>query len=179
MQVIAGKYSNRKLIAPESARPTLARVKTSLFSMINQYILDAKVLDLFAGSGAYGIECISRGCLHCTFVDKELKTKQVLLRNLHNIPQNLYEIITDDFSTVLKRFIGKKFNIIFLDPPYESEMLDISINMIERYELLEDGGIIVAETNSKKILQEQTNSCIMIKQKNYGTKKIAIYQKVK
>ena len=180
MQVITGKYKGRRLISPDCARPTLQRIKQSLFSMIASDINEsAVVLDLFAGSGALGIECISRGAKKTYFVDKSKDAIKAINQNLKNVERNSFEILNTDYLTALKNFRGMKFDIVFIDPPYDEEGLLVScIEIIERFDLLNDDAIVVVETSNKNILQDKIKGCIIEKKKDYGLMEISVLRKV-
>lgn len=180
MNIIAGKYSGRKLKSSESARPTLARIKSSLFSIISEYINEeCRVLDLFAGSGALGIETISRGVLFADFVDGDKDSIKVLNYNLRNIDKSNFNITHSDYSSALRDFSnkGKKFDIIFIDPPYQSNLGNIAIDMIFRFNLLSERGIIVFESSTNKVLQDFPKGSIMVKERDYGSTKIYIIKR--
>lgn len=179
MQVITGKYRARKLKSPDSARPTLQRIKVSLFSMLQPYIFDGcRVLDLFAGSGALGIECISRGASFCAFVDQDKKACKCISDNLKNIESKYFKIMNLDYYAALKMLGGQeKFDIIFLDPPYADNTAISAAMVIDRYDLLSDDGIIVIETDSDKTISIDSPSFTIVKDKVYGLTRIIILQK--
>lgn len=176
MQVITGKFRGRKLISPDSARPTLQRVKISLFSIIREHIAGATVLDLFAGSGALGIECISEDALCAYFVEKDKKACNALLQNLKGVDSSLYTILNTDYASALLNFAKKKvqFDIIFIDPPYHENFMVPAVEMIKRFNLLASGGIIVCESDNKLLLQKLEKSCIIETVRSYGTAHIAV-----
>ena len=104
MQIITGKYKGRKLQAVKSdlTRPTLARVKESIFNLIQWKVLDATVLDLFAGSGAFGIECISRGANKVYFVDRQLEAIKTIKINTRGISED-FTVLQSDFVQALQK----------------------------------------------------------------------------
>lgn len=147
MRIISGQARGRKLIAPDGldTRPTTDRVKESMFNLIIPYIPTNNVLDLFAGSGALGIEALSRGCKRGVFVEQDKAALSVIKKNLELSRQSeKAEVITGDAFTYLKQ-TGTRFDIIFLDPPYSKGLLTRAIEVIAQRKLLSDGGIIVAE----------------------------------
>lgn len=175
MRVISGKYKGKNLkgFDIDGTRPTMDRVKESLFGMIQGYIKNSICLDLFAGSGALGIEALSNGSKYCYFVDKGKEVLKVLEENLKNIENA--QILKQDYMNALDYFKEKniKFNIIFLDPPYKEALITPSLSKIVEYDLLLDDGIIVCEYENEII---GTNlSCW--REKKYGSKKIAIYKR--
>lgn len=150
MRVISGKYRGKKLISPsdERVRPTTDRIKETVFNILQFKVSGARVLDLFSGSGALGIECVSRGAAEVIFADKSQDSLDLTAKNLNGIEGN-YRIIPGDFLGVLKTVEGK-FDIIFLDPPYDGQLGEIAIDVIVGLKLLADGGIIYFEHGSDK-----------------------------
>lgn len=153
MRVVAGKYRGKNLASPkdDSVRPTTTRIKETLFNMLQGYVPEAVVLDLFAGSGALGIECISRGAANVTFVDRSKDSIALVKQNLKGIEGN-FNVQLADFASYLKnaQASGKKFDIIFLDPPYASGLGEIAIDIIIDGNLLSDDGVIVFEHGAEK-----------------------------
>lgn len=171
MQIITGKYRARKLVPvdAETTRPTLARVKESIFNLIQDRIDGSIVLDLFAGSGAFGAECISRNAKKVYFVDIEQKAINTIKTNTRNMKEE-FEIIKCQFEDALNNFSKKniKFDIIYLDPPYKSNFAIKSIRMISELNLLNENGIIVVEHEYENDLQNIPNCYIIEKSKKYG-----------
>ena len=181
MKIISGKYKGRVLEGFDIAgtRPTMDRVKESLFAMIQSYLEDATVLDLFAGSGNLGIESLSEGAKEIYLVDKNNKACQVIKRNVNKIGVEVSDIFCGDYKSALKKYQEQsiKFDIIFLDPPYQTDLVKKSIEIIEKYELLSKNGIIVAESNTlDKIIY--SDKLEIVKSKKYGDKVVAILKKI-
>jgi len=179
MQIITGKYRGRKLKSPESARPTLQRVKTSLFSMLNPYIFEGcRVLDLFAGSGALGFEVLSRGANFTIFVDEDRSAVKTIKENLRGVDTALYTVIQSDYLSALRALKGvTPFDIIFIDPPYASKALYSAIDIIDRYDLLAGNGVIVVETDTSLNIDLTHNSYKIEKDKTYGTARLTFLVK--
>ena len=177
MKIISGKYKGRVLEGFDIAgtRPTMDRVKESLFAMIQSYLEDATVLDLFAGSGNLGIEALSEGAKEIYLVDKNKKACQVIKRNINKIGIEASDIFCGDYKSALKKYREQsiKFDIIFLDPPYQTDLVKKSVEIIEKYELLSQNGIIVAESDilDKIIFSDKLE---IVKSKKYGDKVVAI-----
>lgn len=144
MRIISGKHRGRILrsLDGENTRPTTDRVKKSLFDIIQARIQNSDVLDLFAGSGALGIECLSRGANSVVFCDNNKEAVDVINRNLKNIEGN-YKIVHSDFKMVLKG--DEKYDIIFIDAPYRSPHATDALNIINAYRILKDDGVICYE----------------------------------
>ncbi len=173
MRIISGKYKGKKLkgFNIEGTRPTMDRVKESLFGMIQTYIPGSIVLDLFAGSGALGLEAISNGAKKCYLIDNNQIAIQTIKENSRNIDENL-KIINIDYKKFLKT-TDETFDIIFLDPPYKENQLDKSLRIIEERKLLNNGGIVICEYE----IGEPKTNLKLIKEKSYGPKKIKIFEK--
>jgi len=159
LRVISGKVRGKKLISLDgkNTRPTLDRIKESLFNIIQFDLKEAVVLDLFAGSGALGIEAISRGAREVTFCDNSVQAIGVIRKNLENttfIEQS--EIINKDYTLALKKIAesNKKFDIIFIDPPYETNFAVNAWTLVLELELLNKEGIVVVETDKKTVIDE-------------------------
>lgn len=152
MRVISGTAKGCKLnsIDDLSTRPTLDRVKEPLFSIIQNYLPEANVLDLFAGSGALGIETLSRGAKHCTFCDKSYKSIQMLKENIKKTRmEEKSTILNIDYNKCLEG-LKEKFNIIFIDPPYKQDIAVKAIEKIMNLKLLSKDGIIILETDEEE-----------------------------
>ena len=153
MRVVAGKYRGKNLASPKDdrVRPTTTRIKETLFNVLQGYSQDAVVLDLFAGSGALGIECISRGAKEVVFVDNNKDSIELVRKNLQGIDGN-FKVVNFDFSGVLRNayVTGKKFDMIFVDPPYASGLGELALGLIFDLDLLADGGVIVFEHGAEK-----------------------------
>ncbi len=172
MRVITGKYKGKKLdgFNIPGTRPTMDRVKESLFAMIQNQIPGSICLDLFAGSGALGIEALSMGAKECYFVDHSSEALAILKNNTRNI-NNAY-VISSDYKKYLK-ITDKKYDIIFLDPPYHHNLLNKALKFIEEYNLLNKEGLVICEYETENPITNLT----LIKEKKYGPKTIKIFQK--
>lgn len=175
MRIISGLYKGRVLKGYniEGTRPTMDRVKESIFGSIQTKVKGSIVLDLFAGSGSLGIEALSQGAIECYFVDKNIKVINILKNNLKqlNITSN---VICDDYKNALKKLEGKKFDIILLDPPYKLNLINDSLNLIDKYDLLNDEGIIICEYETEEII---TDKYKLIREKRFGSTYVKIYKK--
>ena len=182
MRVISGKLKGRKIKGYdiEGTRPTMDRVKASLFGSIQNYIEGSVVLDLFAGSGNLGIEAISNGCSKCYFIDNNMKCIKVIKDNVNtfHIEDNSI-IIHQDYLKILTYFRDNsvKFDIIFVDPPYQYQIVNQLLDLVREYNILNDNGIIVLEYSKDK-LEEYKAGYKIIKNKKYGDKYISIYKKI-
>lgn len=159
MRVISGKARGKKLNSLDgiTTRPTLDRVKESLFNIIQSKIEEANVLDLFAGSGALGIESLSRGAKTATFCDKSSDAIKIIKRNIEATKfTEQSTIINADYIFLLKKLAkqNQKFDIIFLDPPFAKNIATVAVENIINMDLLTEDGILIIETNDLKREEE-------------------------
>jgi len=168
MRVISGKYKGKKLLGfnVNGTRPTMDRIKESLFAIIQDCLKGSIVLDLFAGSGSLGLEALSNGSKKCYFVDINI---DAVRKNTSGIEE--VTILKADWKEALDKFKNIKFDIIFLDPPYGFNINEVIDKIIE-YDLINLGGIIVCESET-----EINNSLELIKSKCYKDKWISIFKK--
>lgn len=182
MKVISGSLKGRyiKGYNIEGTRPTMDRVKESIFGTIQTYLKDSIVLDLFAGSGNLGIEAISNGCQYCYFIDNNKEVIKVLKKNIETFNiNNKCSINLEDYNKALKKFKENniKFDIIFIDPPYKYEIIEELINKIQNYNLLTSNGILVLEFQKDKIKDEYPN-LKLLKKKKYSDKYVYIFKNI-
>lgn len=174
MRVISGKYKGKKLegFLVEGTRPTMDRIKESLFAMVQEDLFDASCLDLFAGSGSLGIEALSCGAKVCYFVDNSSVIFPILKKNIENIEGAI--LLFQHYEKALEKFSQENisFDLIFLDPPYQKNLITPVLKMIFSYGLLKKGGKIICEFEEEEVV---TDFFLEIKNKTYGKKKIRIY----
>ena len=174
MKIISGKYKGRVLkgFDIDGTRPTMDRVKESLFAMIQDYIDDSIVLDLFSGSGNLGIEALSNGAKEAYLIDKNKTAIFTINENIKNLSIDNAIVIKSDYEQLLNN-CNIKFDLIFLDPPYKTNYLEKSINLINENNLLNEKGLIICESDSlDKIIYP--DCFIVYKEKKYGDKYIVI-----
>ena len=179
MRIVAGKYRHRNIIYPDDAthtRPTKDRVREAIFSAIGD-ISNARVLDLYAGSGAMGIEALSRGAAHATFVDISpiaIKTVKANLDNL-KVAAEEYEIIKNKDTNALEylKQKGQKFDLIILDPPYEEGQYEAIIDKMKELDLINDNAILVLEAN--RLVKLENIEYQRNKEYHYGEIMVFIY----
>ena len=177
MRIISGKYKGRNIEGYNiiGTRPTMDRVKESLIGIIQNRIKDSVCLDLFAGSGSVGLELLSNGAKKCYFVDNNKKAIETLKLNINKIKiEENYDLILNDFHKALKNLKEQniKFDIIFLDPPYQNNYIKDSLKLILEYNLINENGIIICEYETEKF---ECNLEIF-KERKYGNKQIIIYK---
>ena len=180
MRVITGKARGIVLKTPDgmATRPTADRVKEALFSVIQFDIPTSKVLDLFGGTGQLGIEALSRDAKSAVFVDEREDACRLIRENLKRTKlESAARVVRSDYMAYLKT-CNDKFDIIFLDPPYAEVFLENSLKMITEIDILQSGGIIVAERPLGKELPWEFNGFSRSKDYKYGKTLITIYRKL-
>nr|WP_244648204.1 16S rRNA (guanine(966)-N(2))-methyltransferase RsmD [Ruminiclostridium herbifermentans] len=182
MRVISGSARGLKLAALEgmNTRPTTDRVKENLFNILAPYIEeDSKILDLFAGSGALGIEALSRGAKSAVFCDNNDKSIDIIKNNIKKARLiDKSEVFLGEAQLILKKLshMGKKFDIIFLDPPYSKGIIPDILTELEKMGILENKIIIVAETDVEDLLPEETETLLVSRKQIYGNTKLTFYK---
>lgn len=176
MRVITGSARGRKLKTPENydIRPTTDNVKESVFNIIQFDIEGRRVLDLFAGTGQLGIECLSRGASSAVFVDQSREAVKIVKDNLKACGLSGTVVQADAMSFL--RTCGK-FDIIFVDPPYDSDLYESVLNTVNSIDILSDGGIIICESRRERALPEMTAPYKKRREYTYGKVKLCIYTK--
>ena len=179
MRVITGKARGVVLKTPDgqTTRPTSDRVKEALFSAINFDIPGMDVLDLFGGTGQLGIEALSRGASSAVFVDMGEAACKLIRENLRRTKlEGQARVVKSDYLSFL-RSCRQKFGIIFLDPPYAEVFLENALNCITEIDILQTGGIIVAERPLEKPILPDFPGYTRSKDYKYGKTLITIYRK--
>ena len=173
MRIVSGKYRGKKLkeFELETTKPTLDRVKESIFNLIQFDVQDAVVLDLFAGTGALGIEAISRGASKVFLVDSNKNAIKIINENLKGIEGD-FEVYNKDYLKFLEE-ITAKFDIVLLDPPYNTDYGVDAIKMLIKKNLMSDNSIIIFETSLDKDVELDFKEFNIVK-KHYGT--VAVYK---
>ena len=181
MRIIAGKARGHKLISPATmeTRPTLDRVKEAMFSSIQLYIPEGIVVDVFAGTGSLGLEAASRGAKEVYLFDKSETTFPLLKENVKNLKfEDFCFPIKTDACLGLKKLAdkGKKFDIIFIDPPYCREMIPEAMKIVKENGLLNKDGIIVTKIDSIEEIYEGYEDIRILKSKKYGNTTVCYYK---
>lgn len=182
MRIIAGEARGRRIFTPtgRETRPTTDRVKESIFNILGSKVPEARVLDLFAGTGNLGLESISRGANHCIFVDNSREAVKLVRENIALLKYEDYtEVYNNDALSALdvlkKRSIN--FNIIFLDPPYHKDIVPVVLNKIIETDTIAGEGIIVAEHDNKDPVPETISYLVRFKWSVYGTTTVSFYKR--
>lgn len=176
MRVIAGtaKRITLETIEGSDTRPTTDRIKETLFNIIGTHMWDTSFLDLFSGSGAIGIEALSRGAKRAVFIEQNIKAVACIKKNLHKTKlESNAEVIRNDAVTALNHLKGReKFDYIFLDPPYDCNLEKEVLSVIIDADILADEALIIVEASINTDFSYLNNmGYAMIKEKTYRTNK--------
>ena len=190
MRVTGGQFTGRHLQMPKGPeiRPTLDQVRQALFNLLGNRVVGAKVLDLFSGTGALGIEALSRGAAHVTFVDRSFFCVQAIEANLGTLSLATaspppFDIIRAEALTALRRLRreGAMVDLVFLDPPYGHHLARKSLNALGEYVIVSTAGLVVAEHDKRDPLPQQVKSekCLFVlqRQERYGDTALTIYER--
>ena len=184
MRIISGDFKGKKIFLPndKKTRPLRDLVKESIFNLIehsnkfNLKLNNSNILDLFSGTGSFGIECISRNAKKVTFVENYNLALNILKKNIRFFDiKNKSEIFEENCFNIFKtkKFFENKFNIIFMDPPYKENKINFIIDQIKEGKILEKNGILIIHRHKKDNIEISCKLNI-IDERNYGLSKIII-----
>ncbi|MBR2742659.1 MAG: 16S rRNA (guanine(966)-N(2))-methyltransferase RsmD [Clostridia bacterium] len=177
MRVISGSAKGvpLKTIDGDRTRPTTDKVKEAMFNVIQFDIEGARVLDAFAGSGALGIEALSRGAAEAVFLDTNRAAAAMIKKNLAaaKLSENA-KVYVSDCRKYIKEYRGEPFDIVFLDPPYDKEEVKDVFNELFTCKMLSDTAIILCETR-QELLPERVGSFVRLKKYVYGKINVTVY----
>ena len=183
MRIISGIAKGTKLYTLDglNTRPTLDRVKESIFNIIQNEIIDSKVLDLFSGSGSIGLEFASRGSKEVYLCDNSKDACDIINKNV--LKTHLTEkvkVFNLDFLCLIKKFENEKFDIIYLDPPYKTDFLEKAIKALIKHKNLSVGTLIIAETDEDNIIKniKEIKEIEIIDIRKYGRVFVLLLRKV-
>lgn len=180
MRVITGSAKGRKLKSPPgmTTRPTTDRVKEALFNILGHNVVNSDFLDLFAGTGAIGIEALSRGANSAVFIEKDPRSFQILTENIKltgftDQAQTYRQDVLRALELIVEK--GKKFNIVFADPPYLNNFETKILNFIDQNNILQTNGIIIIERSKKDILPDKVGKLSLFREEKYGDTVLSFY----
>ncbi len=178
MRVITGTARGKKLITPmgDKVRPTTDKVKESMFNIIQFEIEGAQVLDLYSGCGQLGIEALSRGASQCTFVDNNRDSLDALRKNIANTGFSASAKIVPQDAVTFASTTTAKFDVIILDPPYNSETTPDVLMKLSAH--MRDNGVIICETAKGEVLPQELSGYSLYKEYAYGSIKLTAYRQL-
>lgn len=180
MRITSGKFGGIRLnpVKSDQTRPTTDKVKESLFSMTGPYFDGGTFLDLFAGSGAVGIEAVSRGMARAVLVDRQYQAIKTIKDNIDKIHEaDRFEVIKGTADKVLLSLAKAnwQFNMVYLDPPYKAQRIVETLTALATLKLLAADAVVICETDNQTQLPDKLNRFTVVKQKNYGLTNLTIY----
>lgn len=181
MRIIGGRYRGFTLqsFPGENIRPTPAKIREAIFNIVGYRIIEAEFLDIFAGTGAIGIEAISRGAKNSTFIEIDNRAITIIKNNLKKICLNNHvDILQLDYLkaiSYLKRN-QRLFDIVFLDPPYKKDYFSKVLQEIDSTPIVKENGFIIVQHPTRlEVKKEDFKNLFFIKEKRYGISKITIF----
>lgn len=177
MRIISGCRRGHKLFEFEGqdVRPTTDRVKESVFNLIQEYVPQAEVLDMFAGSGALSFEAVSRGANSAVLVDNDSRSIALINKNIASLGFEDRCVVREQSCFDYAKICEKKFDIVFLDPPYNMGFIEPSLRAVAEFGLLTEEGIIVLESDNTDF-KSDISGLEIIKQKRYGRTFVTVYK---
>ncbi|MEE2960304.1 MAG: 16S rRNA (guanine(966)-N(2))-methyltransferase RsmD [Myxococcota bacterium] len=179
MRIISGSHRGHCIKVPrgDKVRPTTDRVREAIFSILSPYLDQARVLDAFAGSGALGLEAISRGAQKATFVEIDRKVLKILRENVKTFAPKKVRLVNSKATQSFKLLSDEeeKFDIIFLDPPYGLKLLPAHLELIGQKNILADDGIVVCEHPKQQNLSDHYGPLNQIDNRQYGDINIVFF----
>lgn len=181
MRIISGKYKGRVLTSfqADHIRPTTDRVKETLFNKWMHEIAEAHVLDLFSGTGSLGLEALSRGAQHVTFVEKNASSIKILKKNIEllKIEPQFYTVVQKDVLLFLKNFSGTAAELILIDPPFTEKMAHEVMSSVDSSSCFGPETLIAIESAKKERMDEQYSNLYRYDLKDYGDKILSFFKK--
>lgn len=181
MRIISGRFKGRVLstFQADHIRPTTDRVKETLFNKWMTQIQDAKVLDLFAGTGNLGLESVSRGCSHVDFVEINLKSIQILKKNIEilQLTNTEYSIYKQDVLQYLKKYQGDVYDLILADPPFVQKMAHEVMMAIDASRCFGETTLVAIESHKKERMEDAYMNLYRYDFKDYGDKVLSFFAK--
>ena len=180
MKIIAGQYKGHNFFMPKGIRPTQNVVRKALFDILGQDLEGVTFLDLFAGSGAIGLEALSRGATKVTMVDNDPKVSEIIHQNLELLKAESisFLVINTDAFMFLKTFSGQgsHYDIIYADPPFGRDMAKKTLKTLEAYDILHDNSVIIIEHEKRETLPEESGRFLRYRQKRYSQSFLSFYK---
>lgn len=175
IRITGGKHRSRKLLTPETnlTKPTMDKVRAGVFNALGNHLEGKEVLDLFSGSGSYGFEAISRGATSVEFVDQTKFSKDAITKNASMLHEDNYRFyLTDALSFLNEK--NKKYDLIFMDPPYKLDIIKEVLEVIEKRQLIKDKGAIIVESEQEITFNDYY---VDIRHYSYGLAHVYILRK--
>jgi 16S rRNA (guanine966-N2)-methyltransferase len=183
MKIIGGRYKGRNFYMPKDIRPTQSMAREALFNMLGQDLSGFSFLDVFAGSGAVGLEAISRGAANVAFLEKDAKNAELIrdnirLLNIDHLSRDLtIEVLHLDAFAGIKVLAeqGRQFDVIFIDPPYQREYAKKALKTLNAHVIVHPNSTLIIQHDKREILPEDAGRFRVYRQNKYGKSHFSIY----
>lgn len=182
MRIITGQWKGKILQSdvPQEVRPTTDRVRETMFSILENYkdLTNTSIADICAGTGALGLECLSRYARHCTFFEKSRKVEKILRANMEffGIEPDMVSIIQGDIRITLPAYTGHTFDVIFTDPPYHEHFINPMMRVIAKKNILRHEGIFIAEHADREVVVGYSDEWHLLTQRVIGDTVLDFFQ---
>ena len=183
MRIIAGALKGRRLVTPrgDTTRPTADQVRIALMDTLTPRLPDARVLDLFAGAGGVGLEALSRGAAHATFVERDPRAVTALRANIETLGVGALARVRR--GDVLRELValdraGERFDVVFLDPPYDADLVETTLQSLGGGGLLTPEGLVVAQHFTKRAPAATIGALASVRTRRFGETTLTFYRAV-
>ncbi len=178
MQIISGMFKGERIYTPRHTKiaPTSSVVRRAIFDFLKPVIKNKNVLDLYAGSGALGIEALSRGAKKATFVEFDSECVKVIKSNISKLKNVDTEVIPLEVFMAIRLLKGNLFDIVFMDPPYKEKLIKSILLEISEYDIVDKNSLLIAEHHKKEIFADVIGVFALIKQKRYGETAVSVFE---
>ncbi|MBF0522827.1 MAG: 16S rRNA (guanine(966)-N(2))-methyltransferase RsmD [Candidatus Omnitrophica bacterium] len=186
MKILGGKFKNRNFFMPKDLRPSQNIIRKAIFDILGNDLSGLTFLDLFAGSGAFGLEALSRGAKKVVFIERDMKNFEVIQENISMLPFEMgldgfwpYSLLNSDVFATIKVLAakGEKFDVIAFDPPYGEGLGKKVLKTLNAYDILHPSCVVIAEHSRREILPEVEGRIRLFRKKVYGNTLLSIYKK--
>lgn len=181
MRIISGKFKGHRLVSfdADHVRPTTDRVKESQFNILRDSVSEARVLDLFCGTGNLGLEALSRGANSVLFVDVSEKSLGIVRQNIEKlkIPKSEYQILKKDVLKFLKSYEGDAFGLVLIDPPFTQKMAHEVMEHVSHSKIYNDSTLITIESERRERIEDQYGPLFRFDAREFGDKTLSFYSK--
>ncbi len=177
MQVISGKLKGKRVYTPfkHKISPTSSVVKRAIFDSLRDDIDKKVVLDLYAGSGALGIEALSRGAIEAVFVENNPDSLKTIHKNIIDLKEFKTEVVSMEAAMAIRFLRGRKFDIVFIDPPYKEKVIKSILLEISDCDIVNENSLIFAEHHKKEVVSSDIGVFKFIEDKKYGETIVSIF----
>lgn len=179
MRILAGKFKGRVIKMPKGIRPTQQKVRKAIFDILSERLEGALFLELFAGSGAVGIEAFSQGAESVCFVEKDRQCLRLIAENLKSLGIDSFDLLSEDADAAIEILASqnKKFDIVFLDPPYYQDLAKKTLLSLASYDILFPNAFVAVQHHEKEELPNSLSNLKLYKKYSYSGNQLSFYYK--